>query len=176
MDKGLVVPLIGASIFFILIILVSIEDKPFSLEIDKQIKLTKLVDVDKENIFEIMSSPESYPKVLPEIFVEVKIINQTGNVIFAEETISKLGLKSKMFVKHELFPPEKQIIEILEGDAKGTKIIMLFSEDNSQTVISSDIDLKISGPVSVLVRFMNEGNFESAYSTIIGAFVSHITA
>jgi len=176
MDKGLFVPLIGASIFFILIILESTDGDPFSVEIDKQIKLTKLVDVDKENIFEIMSSPELYPKVLPEIVVEVKIINQTGNVIFAEETISQLGLKSKIFVKHELFPPEKQIIEILEGDAKGTKIIMLFSEDNSQTVISSDIDLKISGPVSVLVRFMNESNFESAYSTIIGAFVSHITA
>ena len=94
---------------------------PFSVEIDKQIKLTKLVDVDKENIFEIMSSPELYPKVLPEIVVEVKIINQTGNVIFAEETISELGLRKKMLVKHELFPFNKHIIEILDGDANGTK-------------------------------------------------------
>ncbi len=177
MDKGSVVPLIGALIFFILIILVSTEeDKPFSLEIEKQIKLTKFVNVDKDNIFEIISSPESYPKVLPEIVVEVKIINQTGNVIFAEETISQLGLKSKMFVKHELFPPEMQIIEILDGDAKGTKIIMLFSEDNSKTVISSDIDLKISGPVSLPIRLVTERNFESAYSTVIDAFVLYMTA
>jgi len=175
MDKGLFVPLIGASIFFILIILESTDGDPFSVEIDKQIKLTKLVDVDKENIFEIMSSPELYPKVLPEIVVEVKIINQTGNVIFAEETISELGLRKKMLVKHELFPFDKHIIEILDGDANGTKVVILFSEVDSKTTISSDLHLKVSGPLVPFLGLIHQGNFERAYVTVINAFVKYIT-
>ena len=175
MDKGLFVPLIGASIFFILIILVSTGEGPFSLEIDKQIELTKLVDVDKEKIFEIMSSPELYPKVLPEIVVEVKIINQTGKVIFAEETISQFGIKSKILVKHKLFPFEKQVIEILDGDANGTKVVIFFSEVDSNTAVVSNVHLKVSGASGIPGRFIQQDNFESAYVTVINAFVKYIT-
>jgi len=143
-------------------------------EISHDISLTQTVSVEKENIFKIIASPELYPQVLPQNILEVDIINQTENVIFAEETISQRGIGTKILVKHELFPFNKHIIEILDGDAKGSKIVMTFSEIDSKTTISSDLHLKVSGPSAYLFDFMNQSNFGSAYNTVIDAFVYYL--
>ena len=143
-------------------------------EISRDISLTRTVSVERENIFKIMASPEQYPQVFPENVLEVNIINQTENVIFAEETITELGVKAKLLVKHEIFPPEKHVIEILDGFADGTKMIITFSEIDSKTTISSDINIKLLGPGVELISYMEQSHFESAYGTVIDAFVEHL--
>jgi len=134
---------------------------------------TRSSDVDREKIFEIMSDVKQYPNILPRNIHEVKIINRTDNVIFAEETISERGIKVKLLVKHEIFPPERHEIEIIGGYANGTKIV-LFYENDSKTTISSDILIKATGPLAAIILFMGPNNFESAYNTVIQAFEDYI--
>ncbi len=146
----------------------------FKPESSRDFSLTQTVSVERENIFEIIASPEQYPQVLPQNILKVDIINQTENVIFAEETISEQGIRTKILVKHELFPFNKHIIEILDGDAKGSKIVMTFSEIDSKTTISSDLHLKVSGPLVPLFDLLKQSNFESVYGTVIDAFVEYL--
>jgi len=161
-------------VFVLILISVGLDYAISKQERSRDISLTQTVFVERENIFEIIASPEQYPQVLPRNIVKVDIINQTENVIFAEETISERGFGTKILVKHELYPFDKHIIEILDGDAKGSKIVMTFSEIDSKTTISSDLHLKISGPLTYLFDFMYQSNFESAYGTVIDAFVEYL--
>lgn len=160
--------------FIVLLIIITVVPKIGEVileqKITKNIVLSQTVDVNKDQIFEIMADPKQYPNVLPSTFLEIKIINQTNNVIFAEETISERGIETKMLVKHEIFPFEKHVIEILDGYAKDTKIIISYDEMDSKTNISSDIFLNTSGPLMIIVPFMSQSNFESAYSSVIQAF------
>ena len=168
--KRVAATLVGIIIVFVMISVIGSDYELFNPEISRDIVLTRTTIVDRESIFEIMASPEQYPKVLTQNVLEVNIINQTENVIFEEETITQSGVKAKLLVKHEIFPPEKQVIEILDGFAKGTKMIITFSETDSKTTIFSDVNLKMSGPGVALVALMQQRNFESAYNTVIRAF------
>ena len=138
-------------------------------EFTLNLHFTRTSNVDREKIFEIMSDVKQYPNILPQNIHEVKIINRTDNVIFAEETISERGIEVKLLVKHEIFPPERHEIEIIGGYANGTKIV-LFYENDSKTTISSDILIKATGPLIAIILFMGPNNFESAYNTVIQAF------
>jgi len=172
--KFVALSLIIFIVFVIIVLFVWPVDDLIKQEISRDISLTKTVSVERENIFKIMASPELYPQVLPQNVLEVNIINQTENVIFAEETITKFLFKEKLLVKHEIFPPEKHVIEILDGFANGTKMIITFSEIDSKTTISSDINFKVSGPGVALIAHMHQINFESAHGTIIDAFVEYL--
>jgi len=114
-------------------------EKLIQQEFTFNLHFTRSSDVDREKIFEVMSDVKQYPNILPQNIHEIKIINKTDNVIFAEETISEMGIKVKLFVKHEIFPPDRHEIEILNGYANGTKITILFHENDSKTTISSDM-------------------------------------
>jgi len=172
--KFVVLPSIIIIVFLIIFNIVGPDDDLFKQEISRDIFLTQTVSVERENIFKIMASPEQYPQVLPQNVLEVNIINQTENVIFAEETITELGVKEKLLVKHEIFPPEKHVIEILDGFANGTKMIITFSKIDSKTTISSDINIKMSGRGVGLIAFMQQWNFDNAYRTVIDAFVEYL--
>ena len=172
--KFLVLSSIIIIVFVIIFNIVGPDYDLFKLERSRDISLRQTVSVEKENIFKIIASPELYPQVLPQNILEVDIINQTQNVIFAEETITGKGFGTKILVKHELFPPEKHVIEILDGYAKGSKIVMKFSEIDSKTRISSELHLKVSGPLAFLFDFMYPEIFKSAHHTVIDAFVEYL--
>jgi len=173
-EKFVALSLIIFIVFVIIVLFVGPYDDLIKQEISWHISLTQTVSVERENIFKIMASPEQYPQVLPQNVLEVNIINQTENVIFAEETITEMWVKEKLLVKHEIFPPEKHVIEILDGFANGTKMIITFSEVDSKTTISSDINIKVSGPGVALISPMFQNNFENAYGTVIDAFVEYL--
>ena len=88
----------------------------------EEISLTRIVEVERETIFKIMADVNNYPYILPKNIISVEILEQDESTIIAEEEIIEQGIRAKLLVKHTFIPYEKQIIEILEGDAKGTKI------------------------------------------------------
>ena len=146
----------------------------FKPQTTRDIQLSEVIPENKKTeIFEMMSSPELYPKILPKNVLEVVIINKTDSVIFVNETISEQGFTTQIFVKHEIFPPDQHTIEILDGDAKGTKINIHFVTDDSFTKVISEIHLKVSGPFAYIIQLMQPWNFDSAYKTVIDAFVQY---
>ena len=88
-----------------------------------ELTITRIVEVEREKYFKIMADVKNYPVVLPGNIESIKIIEETDSTIIAEEIIFEQGIRTTLLVKHTFVPYEKHTIEILDGDAKGTKII-----------------------------------------------------
>ena len=122
--------------------------------------------------FETISDIEKYPLILPNNFHSVKILEQKNNELIAEEIISEKGIRTKLIAKHILVPYESHTIEIIDGDAKGTKIIQTFEEIPSGTKISIKLELNVQG-VLTPVKFFPQSNVQNAMNTVITSFIQY---
>jgi hypothetical protein len=137
-------------------------------------KITELefetdVAVGKKDFFNVITNVEEYVKVLPSNIISVKIIEKKDNMIIAEEEFSEAGIKIKMLVKHSIVPYEKQTIEILDGDAKGTTISQIFTGNETSTKIYNKIEFKLKGTLSA-ISYLPEKNLIHAMGTSILSF------
>jgi len=168
-------------IFVIIFINYSLENPIFSVTTTK-IEFTRVLNVDKLALFETMADIRNYPIILPNNFISVTIINETHNrapgpgqsavTIFAKETISERGITTDIIARHELYPPNRHIVEIVSGDAKNTRIILNLDELDSSTILSTQIEMKLRG-VLIPFGFLPSDQFESAFSTVISGFVDY---
>jgi len=132
----------------------------------------KIVNVKKEDIFNTMANLSNYPKVLPQNYVSVKIMNQTNNTIYAEEEVAEIGIKTKMLVRHTIIPYDKHVLEVLDGDANGTKITEIFEKNGSSTKLTTTLDIHLHGLLAPLA-FLPKSNLEHAMDTVITSFVEY---
>ena len=137
-----------------------------------EFETSRLVDISNTRIFDIMANVENFPNVLPENVVSVNILSKTDNEIIAEEELSEAGIKTKLLVKHTIKPYSEHIIEIIDGDAEGTKITQYFESVDSQTKLTTKVDLNVKG-ITSLVAFVPEGNLVHAINTVISHFVEY---
>ena len=96
-----------------------------------ELQITKIVDVNQEEAFLIMTDVKNYPKILPRNIISVNIINQIDNSILAEYEVIEHGIRSKLLVSHTMYPYDKHTVEVMDGDAKGTKLIQDFTVINT---------------------------------------------
>tara|TARA_B100001013_G_C24619645_1_gene446688 strand:- start:1391 stop:2755 length:1365 start_codon:yes stop_codon:yes gene_type:complete len=150
----------------------AIPDHILKAKLIDEISLTKIVEIDREKIFKIMADVNKYPYVLPKNIISVKILEQNDSTIIAEEEIIEQGIRTKLLVKHTFIPYDKQIIEILDGDAKGTKIIATFVQLENSTEITTNVDFQLHGILSPF-GFLAHGNINSAMNTIILTFIDY---
>ena len=137
-----------------------------------EIKTESIFNVDKEIVFNIMANVGNYHHVLPQNVLSVKIIEEETNLIIAEYILIERGIKVTVLAKHTLTPYNEHVIEILDGDAKGTKIIQTFIEDEGLTKISTDVELKLKGMLKPLY-YLPKNNFAHAISTVNTNFVEY---
>jgi hypothetical protein len=103
--------------------------------LDTAYGVVKVVDVNQEEAFLIMTDVKNYPKMLPKNIISVNIINQIDNKILAEYEVVELGIRTKLLVNHMMYPYDKHIVEVMEGDAKGTKLTQDFTTIYPVTII-----------------------------------------
>ena len=96
-----------------------------------ELQITKIVDVNQEKAFLIMTDVKNYPKILPRNIISVNIINQIDNSVLAEYEVIEHGIRTKLLANHTMYPYDKHIIEVMDGDAKGTKLIQDFTVINT---------------------------------------------
>ena len=137
-----------------------------------EIKTESTFNVDKEIIFDVMANVGNYHSILPKNVLSVKIIEEETNLIIAEYILIERGIKVTVLAKHTLTPYNEHIIEILDGDAKGTKIIQTFIEDEGLTKISTDVELKLKGMLKPLY-FLPKNNFAHAIGSVNTNFVEY---
>jgi hypothetical protein len=153
----------------------NMENNPFHSVTPKKITdftTNQLIDVKKEIIFNEMTNIEYFPNVLPQNVINVIILNKTDNVIIAEETLSEAGINITLLVKHTINPYNEHIIEILDGDAKGTTIIQSFEEIDAQTNLNTTVHLEVKGILS-LIAYLPESNFIHAIHTVNSHFANY---
>ena len=137
-----------------------------------EFETSRLVDVPNNRIFNVMADIENFPNILPENVVSVNIVNKTDNEITAEEELFEAGIKTKLLVKHTIKPYSQHIIEIIDGDAEGTKITQYFESVDSQTKLTTKVNLNVKGVTSI-IAFLPEANLVHAMNTIVSHFVEY---
>ncbi len=133
------------------------------------ITVTKVVDVETEKIFTIMSDVENYPNVLPGNVLSVNKLEETNSSLNYEITVMEKGIKTTLLVKHDLFPYDEQILTIIDGDAKNTTIHQKFQNQGNSTKLITDVKIELSGILTPF-QFIPERHFSHAIGTVISAF------
>ncbi len=158
----------------IFLILVGITIFPDELKtIDRTIGFDTIIQTNKIQIFNLIADVEKYPLILPDTFVEVKILDKSNNSIRTLETAKEIGIEQTLQIRHDLIPFESHEITILDGDAKGTRIVVWFNdidEDNAKLSITLNLQLK-----GILVPFglLPDSSIEHAFNTILQEFVEY---
>ena len=137
-----------------------------------EFETSRLVDIPNNRIFNVMANVENFPNILPENVVSVNILDKTDNEIIAEEELFEAGIKTKLLVKHTIKPYSEHIIEIIDGDAEGTKITQYFESVDSQTKLTTKVSLNVKGVTSI-IAFLPEANLVHAMNTVISHFVEY---
>ena len=140
-----------------------------------ELENTRNVFHHKEEAFLIMTDVKNYPKILPKNIVSVNIINRVDNTVLAEYELIEHGIRTKLLAEHTMYPYDKHILEIMDGDAKGTKLIQDFTtvECNESvgkcTQIASRVELNLGGILAPF-GFLPKLNLDHAFNTIITSF------
>lgn len=129
-------------------------------------------NVDKKKIFDVMADVENYHLILPNNVISVEIVEKEPNMIIAREVLAEAGIKTTVLAKHTMIPYNEHTIEILDGDAKGTKIIQTFTGDEELTKMKTKVELKLKGILKPMY-YVSKDNFAHALNTINSSFVQH---
>lgn len=104
---------------------------------------SKIVNVPRNKVFSVIKEIDKLPILFPDKYKSFKILEQSDSYILTEEIVSISGKEIKQKVKHILEPNKLLRSEIIEGDTKGTILLIeLNSNSNSTTEIKIDADLK----------------------------------
>jgi ribosome-associated toxin RatA of RatAB toxin-antitoxin module len=115
---------------------------------------SKIVDLPREEIFSAIKEIDKLPTLFPDKYKSFKIIDRSDNHILTEEIVSISGKEIEQKVKHTLETDRMLRSEIVEGDTKGTILIIeLNPKSNSVTEIRIDADIKYGKIGAVLGIF-----------------------
>ena len=89
-------------------------------------EFVKIVDVERDLIFQISTDYENFTKVLPEYFKELKIVERNENHTKIQERLKFLGRTVDVLTEHIVEKPDRHIVRLLDGQAKGC---LLYTSD-----------------------------------------------
>ncbi|MGI0010806.1 MAG: DUF4214 domain-containing protein [Nitrosopumilaceae archaeon] len=136
----------------------------------REITFVHILNANKSALFNTIADVQNYPIILPQNVISVKIVNQTNDIIYVEEELIEKFLKTKLLVKHTIQPYDKQTLEVMNGDAKGTTIILTFEETNSSsTTLTTEADLHLRG-ILKFIGFIPTTNLEKLYTPVLDSF------
>lgn len=115
---------------------------------------SKTVDLPREEVFSAIKEIDKLPTLFPDKYKSFKIIERSDNHILTEEIVSISGKEIEQKVKHTLETDRMLRSEVIEGDTKGTILIIeLNSKSDSVTEIKINADLKYGKIGAVLGIF-----------------------
>ena len=134
------------------------------------ISYSKIVDVEKEIIFNTFADFENYPAVLPNNIEYVNNISEKSSIY--DISLIESGIKTNLIAEHIIKPYNEQVIKVTDGDAQGTTITQTFESHVNGTKISINVDLKTRGVLTPF-SFLPQHNVYHAIDTIVTTFVDY---
>jgi len=113
----------------------------------------KVVDVDRDKFFAISTNYENFKKILPNYFKELKIIESSGNKTKIFETLNFLGKTVDVTTEHTIEKPDRHIVKMLDGQAKGTIFDELYEKDGNGTKVTINVNFVLQGGLKILGMF-----------------------
>ena len=133
---------------------------------------TKLVDIDRDVFFAISTDYEKFTKILPEYFLELKVIQKKGNTTTIFETLKFLGKTVNVTTEHVVEKPDRHIVKMLDGQAKGTIFDETYEKVGEQTKVTIEVDFVLSGGLKILGMFA-KSKIESSMKTVLDEFANY---
>ena len=133
---------------------------------------TKLVDIDRDVFFAISTDYEKFTKILPEYFLELKVIQKKGNTTTIFETLKFLGKTVNVTTEHVIEKPDRHIVKMLDGQAKGTVFDETYEKVGEQTKVTIEVDFVLSGGLKILGMFA-KSKIESSMKTVLDEFANY---
>ena len=133
---------------------------------------TKLVDIDRDRFFAISTDYEKFTEILPEYFLELKIVETNGNVTTVFETLRFLGKTVNVTTEHVVEKPDRHIVRMLDGLAKGTVFDEKYEKVGGQTKVTIEVNFVLSGGLKILGMFA-KSKIESSMKTVLEEFAKY---
>ena len=133
---------------------------------------TKLVDIDRDRFFAISTDYEKFTEILPEYFLEVKIVETNGNVTTIFETLRFLGKTINVTTEHVVEKPDRHIVRMLDGLAKGTVFDEKYEKVGDQTKVTIEVNFVLSGGLKILGMFA-KSKIETSMKTVLEEFAKY---
>ena len=133
---------------------------------------TKLVDIDSDRFFAISTDYEKFTRILPEYFLELKVIQKKGNTTTIFETLKFLGKTVNVTTEHIVEKPDRHIVKMLDGQAKGTVFDETYEKVGEQTKVTIEVDFVLSGGLKILGMFA-KSKIESSMKTVLDEFANY---
>ena len=132
--------------------------------------LEKIVNKDRDTVFEIFSNFENYQKIISQHYPSIRIRSMRGDVSVVEEHLILGDLELLIMAKHVSQKPILHEIFVIGGDAKGSKIKQEFIQLENGTKVLVDVDLKFRGKMKISVMF-GKNDFKRDYDNVLDDFV-----
>ena len=132
--------------------------------------LEKIVQNNRNEVFEIFSNFENYQRIIPQHYPSVRIRSMRGDVSVVEEHLILGDLELLIMAKHVSQKPILHEVIVIGGDAKGSRIRQEFIELEKGTKILVDVDLKFKGKMKISTMF-GKNNFKQDYDDVLDDFV-----
>lgn len=130
----------------------------------------KIVNLPQEKVFSVIKDIGKLPSLFPDKYKSFNILEQSDNYILTEEIVLISGKEIKQKVKHILEPNRLLKSEIIEGDTKGTVLMIeLNPKSNSSTEIKIDADLKF-GKIGVVFGIFAKRKIKNEFDNFIDGF------
>ena len=131
--------------------------------------LEKIVNANRESVFEVFSNFENYQRLVPQYFPSVRIRSIRGEVSVVEEHLNLGGLELLIMAKHVSKKPILHDVFVIGGDVKGSHIKQEFIQLENRTKILVDVDLKFKGKMKISSIF-GKNTFKQDYGKILDDF------
>lgn len=132
--------------------------------------LEKIVNANRDTVFQIFSNYENYQKLVPQHFPSVRVRSIRGNVSVVEEHLILGDIELLIMAKHVSEEPILHDVFVIGGDVKGSHIKQEFIELEKGTKVLVDVDLKFRGKL-MMSSIFGRHDFKEDYSKILDDFV-----
>ena len=133
---------------------------------------TKLVDIDRDKFFAISIDYEKFTRILPEYFLELKVIQKKGDTTTIFETLKFLGKTVNVTTEHVVEKPDRHIVKMLDGQAKGTVFDETYEKVGEQTKVTIEVDFVLSGGLKILGMFA-KSKIENSMKMVLDEFANY---
>ena len=132
----------------------------------------KEVDIDRDKFFAISTDYEKFTEILPDYFKELKIVEKEGNTTKIFETLSFLGKTVSMTTEHVVEKPDRHIVKMLDGQAKGTVFDERYEKVGEKTKVTIEVDFLLSGGLKILGMFA-KSKIQSSMEKVLDEFANY---
>ena len=135
----------------------------------------KTVDVERDLIFQISTDYNNFPKILPKYFKELKIVKKNGNSTIIQEKLQFLGRTIDVLTEHIVEKPDRHIVRMRDGQARGTVFDEIYEIKGKKTEITINVDLVLHGGLKILGAFA-KGKIKQNMNAVMDEFVNYSRA